>query len=86
MNKFLNLNGLSILWNRIKSIFLTKLDAQSTYAKLASANNLMHSESEFTFAKLGYVGDCWINYRTSDGSNGEIAYMLGNGTGGGQQI
>jgi len=53
------------------------------YAKLGSANNLMHAGNEFTFASSGYEGDIYINYRTAGGTNGNITgYNLYNGKGG----
>jgi hypothetical protein len=55
----------------------------STYAKLATYNNLIHSGNEFTFVPAQYSGSVWLNYRTASGStDGNIAeYIFGNGKG-----
>ena len=56
----------------------------STYAKLASWNNLIHSGNEFTFVPGSYGGAVWLNYRTASGScDGSITqYNFGDGKGG----
>ena len=55
------------------------------YAKLESPNNLLHSTNEFTFAKAGYTGDIYINYRTdgmsTSGKIGEYKFCKGDGAG-----
>lgn len=55
----------------------------STYAKLASPNNLIHSGNEFTFASNAYSGEIFINYRTaSNTTNGNITgYRFCTGAG-----
>lgn len=56
----------------------------STYAKLAAYNNLIHSGNEFTFVPGSYSGAVWLNYRTASGNlDGSITqYNFGNGKGG----
>ena len=56
----------------------------STYAKLASPNNLIHAGNEFTFASNAYSGEIYINYRTaSNTQNGNITgYRFCTGAGG----
>ena len=52
----------------------------SVYAKLAQANNLIHSGNEFTIVPSGYNDDIWFNYRTIGGTNGSIkSYIFGDG-------
>jgi hypothetical protein len=55
------------------------------YAKLESPNNLLHSTNEFTFAKAGFSGDIYINYRTdgmsTSGNIGEYKFCKGDGAG-----
>jgi hypothetical protein len=55
----------------------------STYAKLATWNNLIHNSNEFTFASAGYNSYIWFNYRTASGdTDGAITgYKFGNGKG-----
>jgi hypothetical protein len=48
----------------------------------AAHNNLLASGNEFTFARSGFSGDIWLNYRTAGGLNGAITgYTLGDGAG-----
>ena len=55
----------------------------STYAKLQSANDMVHSSNEWTVVPSGYSGTLWLNYRTCGGTNGNIThYNFGNGKGG----
>lgn len=56
----------------------------STYAKLKSYNDMIHSSNEYTFASPAYSGAIWINYRTASGAtDGNITtYNFGNGKGG----
>ena len=56
----------------------------STYAKLKSYNDMIHSTNEYTFASPAYSGAIWINYRTASGTtDGNITtYNFGNGKGG----
>lgn len=55
----------------------------SSFAKVASHNNLMSSSNEFTFASSAYAGEIFINYRTAGGFNGAITkYSFCNGAGG----
>lgn len=42
-------------------------------AKIGSANNLIHSGNEFTIVPAGYNNQIYINYRTADGTNGNIS-------------
>jgi len=64
--------------------YLTTSDASSTYAKLGTWNNLIHSGDEFTFASAGYSGRINFNFRTASGStDGNISsYNFRNGAGG----
>lgn len=56
---------------------------KTTYAKLASMNNLVHSGNEITIVPDGYSGELWLNWRTCGGSNGNITkYNFGNGKNG----
>lgn len=53
---------------------------KTTYAKLASMNNLVHSGNEITMVPDKYSGELWLNYRTCGGSNGNITkYNFGDG-------
>lgn len=56
----------------------------STYAKVKSYNDMIHSSNEYTFASPAYSGTIWVNYRTASGStDGNITtYNFGNGKGG----
>ena len=55
----------------------------TTYAKLATTNNFVHSTNEWTVVPSGYSGALWLNYRTCGGTNGNITqYNFGNGKGG----
>ena len=55
----------------------------SSFAKVASHNNLMSSTNEFTFASSACAGEIFINYRTAGGPNGAITkYSFYNGAGG----
>lgn len=55
----------------------------NNYAKIASANNLLHNGNEFTFVPSGYTGQIYINHQTAGGANGNITnYYFGNGKGG----
>lgn len=61
----------------------TQTWVNNSFAKIASHNNLMANENEFTFASSGYSGSIYINYRTAGGTNGNITeYILGNGKAG----
>ena len=55
----------------------------TTYAKLATTNNFVHSGNEWTVVPSGYSGTLYLNYRTCGGTNGNITqYNFGNGKGG----
>ena len=55
----------------------------SSFAKVASHNNLIASGNEFTFVPSDYAGEVYINYRTTGGTNGAITkYNFYNGAGG----
>ena len=59
----------------------------STYAKLQSTNNFIHSGNEWTVVPSGYSGSLWLNYRTCGGTNGGITeYIFGNGKGGSSDV
>ena len=53
------------------------------YARLQSANNLIHEGNEFTFAAPGHATNIYINYRTASGAkDGNITeYEFGDGKG-----
>lgn len=54
----------------------------STYAKLKSVNDMVHSSNEWTVVPSGYSGDLYLNYRTCGGTNGAITgYRFCNGAG-----
>ena len=54
------------------------------YARLASANNLVHSSNEFTIIPDGYNAVLWINYGATGNGTGNIGcYNLGDGSRGG---
>ena len=58
----------------------------TSYAKLRTANDLIHSGNEFTIIPDGYSSSSlWINYRCgANGSNSSLSqYSFGNGTKGG---
>jgi hypothetical protein len=53
----------------------------SSFAKVASANNLISSNNEFTFVPSDFTGELYINYKTTGGANGAITkYHFCNGT------
>ena len=55
----------------------------SSFAKVASHNNLIASGNEFTFVPSAYAGEVFINYRTTGGTDGAITkYNFYNGAGG----
>lgn len=55
----------------------------SSFAKVASTNNLISSNNEFNFVPSAYAGEVHINYRTTGGANGAITkYNFDNGAGG----
>ena len=55
----------------------------SSFAKVASPNDLIHAGNEFTFASSAHSGNIWFNFRTAGGINGNITeYVFGNGGGG----
>lgn len=54
----------------------------TTYAKLKSMNDMVHSTNEWTVVPSGYSGALWLNYRTCGGTNGNIThYNFGNAKG-----
>ena len=66
---------------------VTNLDADlldglhaSSFAKVASSNNLIYASDEFNFVPSDFAGEVYINYRTTGGNNGAITkYNFCNG-------
>ena len=55
----------------------------SSFAKVASANNLISLSNEFNFVPSAFAGEVHINYRTTTGTDGAITkYNFDNGAGG----
>lgn len=55
----------------------------SSFAKVASANNLISLGNEFNFVPSAFSGEVYINYRTTTGADGAITkYNFDNGAGG----
>ena len=61
----------------------SKTEADGRFAKLKSANDMLHATNEFTFASAGFSGNIWLNYRTASGNkDGAIdCYTFGDGAG-----
>ncbi len=64
--KYLNLQGLQILWNKVKSSFLTKEEANSTYAKRQNPNDFVCYSNEIIFIPGNFNNELFINYRSSN--------------------
>lgn len=55
----------------------------SSFAKVASPNDLIYSGNEFTFVPSAFSGIVHLNYRTAGGTDGAITqYSFDNGAGG----
>ena len=68
--------------NVVTNLNADLLDGQhaSSFAKVASANNLLFNSNEFTFVPSDFAGEVYINYRTTGGNNGAITkYNFCNG-------
>lgn len=77
--------GVSITGNAKTATDADTVDGyhESSFAKIAAPNNLIHSGNEFTFVPSNFSGTVWFNYRTTGETNGAITeYIFGNGAGG----
>ncbi len=86
--KYLNLQGLQILWNKVKSSFLTKEEANSTYAKRQNPNDFVCYSNEIIFIPGNFNNELFINYRSSNmNQKSNIStYSIFNGGGSYSQI